>query len=42
MVDWEDFVNFRQIKRPEGKWYVQISPELIKEAQKIEPSMNLI
>ena len=42
MLDWEDFVKFRQIKRPEGKWYVQISPELIKKAQKIEPSMNLI
>jgi hypothetical protein len=41
MVDWRDFVKFRQIKRPEGKWYVQINPEFTACARKIKPAVSL-
>lgn len=41
MVDWRDFLRFRKIKKPEGKWYVQLTPEFTAFAHKIKPAMSL-
>ena len=40
LCKWTDFLIFRQIKRPEGKWYVQLSPEFVRAAKQIKP-LNL-
>ena len=37
ICDWQQFVTYRQIKKPEGKWYLQLSPEFINSAKCFEP-----
>jgi len=40
MISWDDFIWLRQIKKPEGKWYVQINEELISRAVKVKPLLQ--
>ena len=37
LCDWQDFVRYRQIKNPEGKWYLQLSPDFMESATRFEP-----
>jgi len=34
-LTWSQFLLFRKIKQPEGKWYVPITQELLSQAKKI-------
>ena len=36
LCDWQQFVSYRQIKKPEGKWYLQLSPDFIASAKSFE------